>query len=525
MLACRRSIVLSAPFRVVRRVSTSSLQLGHDFLNSRKKSGVAFGNYEEHHDEESKECPQARLTTTRNPIPDFHDARTTFENKSTSELLRAATCFQACKIPLLVENAEGLLRTSRQLFGGRIVNAALKATFYGQFCAGEDERGIQPVVEKLNNAGVGAILDYAAENDDPVEGVVVHPGNRSGVETLAPGSKTAHDYDYRYETQCDQHVLMFLQCINDVSATSKGGENHGYAAIKLTALGNPNLLARLSTAIVETKRLFSIFDTNGDGFISRDEFETAYNHYFVDGDERIEEIFLEFDPLDTGFVDYIAWSTMFSTQDLPEMTKNCQAAGRLSDACPTDEEIDLLNAMWKRCLELGKEAAKIDVRLLFDAEQVRYQPAIDNIVVGLQRRFNVGDKPIIYNTYQCYLRDTPERLRTDAARSERFGYHFGAKVVRGAYMESERELSALLNQEGPIHPTIEETHKCYNDSVEYIIRHSSKSNLVVEVMCATHNETSIVKAIESMNSHGIDRMASTVSFAQLYGMSDKLVSS
>ena len=104
--------------------------------------------------------------------------------------------------------------------------------------------------------------------------------------------------------------------------------------------------------------------------------------------------------------------------------------GRLADACPTDEEITLLNCMYNRGRKLGKEASKCGVRLLIDAEQVRYQPAIDNLVLELQRQFNTGDIPIIFNTYQCYLKDSPERLRTDVARSERFQYHFGAKIVR-----------------------------------------------------------------------------------------------
>lgn len=196
----------------------------------------------------------------------------------------------------------------------------------------------------------------------------------------------------------------------------------------------------------------------------------------------------------------------------------------MTDACPTDEEIELLNAMYDRGRRLGREAAERDVRLLIDAEQVRYQPAIDNLVLELQRQFNVKDKPIIYNTYQCYLRDSPERLRTDVARSERFKYHFGAKLVRGAYMESERELAASLDLPDPIHPTIEDTHKCYDESVDYLLDHSTRSDLNVEVMCATHNQTSILNAIESMNAYGIDRRTSTICFAQLYGMSDQLVS-
>ena len=208
-------------------------------------------------------------SNARNPIPDFNDARITYESKSTKELLRAAACFQSCKIPILVENAESLLRASRSIFGGRIVDAVLKETVYGHFCAGEDQERIRPVIQKLEKSGVGSILDYAAENDGPVEGVGDDPNTLRADQVV-----TAREYDYESEAKCDQHVSTFIQCINDVASSM--GENHGYAAIKITALGNPKLLARLSTAIVEAKRLFAVFDSTGDGLISREEFELGY---------------------------------------------------------------------------------------------------------------------------------------------------------------------------------------------------------------------------------------------------------
>ncbi len=180
--------------------------------------------------------------------------------------------------------------------------------------------------------------------------------------------------------------------------------------------------------------------------------------------------------------------------------------------------------MYDRGRRLAEEASELGVRLLIDAEQVRYQPAIDNLVLELQRQYN-SKKPVVYNTYQCYLRDAPERLRTDVSRSERFGYHFGAKLVRGAYMESERELARAQNRNDPIHANIQDTHKCYNDAVDYLLKHSTQSTQKVEIMCATHNKESIVRAIERMNVYGIDQTSPTISFAQLYGMSDPLVSS
>ena len=48
-----------------------------------------------------------------------------------------------------------------------------------------------------------------------------------------------------------------------------------FAAIKVTALGNPVLLERWSTVLSEIRSSFQEFDQDGDGFITFDEFKTA----------------------------------------------------------------------------------------------------------------------------------------------------------------------------------------------------------------------------------------------------------
>jgi proline dehydrogenase len=473
----------------------------------------------------------ATSSQAKNPIPDFSNAHAAYAHQSTAALYRSLLTFSICQVPLLVRHAEPLLSVTRRLLGDTWTDRLLQMTLFGHFCAGTNRETMHPAITTLEQAGIGSILDFAAEDDgETADSAPKLPPTQARLvmDTLPiPESEerkltNSRVYDYQSEAQCDQHVEDFVQCIRDVAALGKDG----YAAVKVTALGSPDLLKRMSTAIYEAKQLFAKFDVNGDGLIEEDEFEEGYRQYFTNDESAIRELKEQLRCAKTGRLDYITWSMTLTPRDLPRITKACREEGPLSLATPTKEEIVLIERMYERGRTLAEEAAAHGTRLLIDAEQVRFQPAIDNLVLDLQQTYNstdMTDFPLIYNTYQCYLRDSLDRLRLDVERSERYDYHFGAKMVRGAYLENERLLAEERSYPDPIHETIEETHNCYNEAVDMLLEHAAAQNgKHTEIMMATHNQESLEKAIASMNIHGIDRRAATTAFGQLYGMADNL---
>ena len=84
------------------------------------------------------------------------------------------------------------------------------------------------------------------------------------------------------------------------------------------------------------------------------------------------------------------------------------------------------------------------------------------------------------------LQDTYDRVMANLELMQRLGFHFGAKIVRGAYMTMERNRAADMGYDDPIHNSYEDTCRMYDQVADTMLHLASRTP--AEVMIASHNE-------------------------------------
>jgi len=164
-----------------------------------------------------------------------------------------------------------------------------------------------------------------------------------------------------------------------------------------------------------------------------------------------------------------------------------------------------------------QKAYDLDVRIFIDAEESWIQNAIDDLATSMMRKYN-NEKAIVYNTLQMYRWDRVAFLKQSYADAENGNYCLGLKIVRGAYMEKERERAQELGYSSPIQKDKISCDKDYDFALAYCINHIDKISL-----CAgTHNEESSLNLIDLMKENNILKDDKRVYFSQLLGMSDHI---
>lgn len=180
------------------------------------------------------------------------------------------------------------------------------------------------------------------------------------------------------------------------------------------------------------------------------------------------------------------------------------------------EKADYTKAL-ARVNAICKSAYEANVPLFIDAEDSWFQDAIDRMVNAMMAMYN-KEKAIIFNTLQMYRHDRLAFLKKTHQEGIAGGYYIGIKLVRGAYMEKERERAEKEGYPSPIHATKAATDTDYDLALTYMVE-----NIDRFAICAgTHNEQSSLHLINLLAAKGIEKSDSRVHFAQLLGMSDHI---
>jgi len=167
--------------------------------------------------------------------------------------------------------------------------------------------------------------------------------------------------------------------------------------------------------------------------------------------------------------------------------------------------------------QICKAAFDSSVPLFIDAEETWIQDGIDRIIRQMSLKYN-SKRAIVYNTIQMYRHDRLAFLKNEIKHSNENNYVLGMKIVRGAYMEKERERAEKLGYPSPIQPNKEASDRDYNSALELSLNNIEN----VSICAGTHNEDSSAFLAELLLKHNISKNDPRVYFAQLLGMSDHI---
>ncbi|GMH35956.1 hypothetical protein BSKO_03824 [Bryopsis sp. KO-2023] len=419
----------------------SALENPSGALLARHKSGIVLGEgsrdaYFEHPSIALNGNPaESYLERPSSEVVDFENTQTAYVGRPASDLMLGLAVFKMCSFRSFVDNADVVLATMNRCFGNDLVTWAVRQTFFTHFCGGiEQASQLDSVFDRLHRAGIGTILFYSAE-----------------LESTSHMTKQEAEKLFLENAQ---------ELIGSIHAASKA-PGARFAAIKLTAMTDHNLLTKLTEA-------------------------------FINKGRNLKEL---------------------------EATVDAIRSGEPGDGHLNLEDVEQLDALYTKVQEIGRTASELGVKVFIDAEQTWIQPGIDYVALKAQRQFNTSGV-VFMNTYQCYLKNSHGWLNDDLETARSNNFIFGGKLVRGAYIQAEKKRADKMGLESPIHNEKLHTDENYDRCVENILE-SMASGTSAEMVVASHNCTSVEKAVGKMSALGLGSNA-PVYFAQLYGMADFL---
>lgn len=183
----------------------------------------------------------------------------------------------------------------------------------------------------------------------------------------------------------------------------------------------------------------------------------------------------------------------------------------------SESEKDEWMTIKKRFNVVCSKAFEYSIPVLIDAEESWMQSAADELVEEMMQKYN-DEQVIVFNTLQAYRWDRLDYLKNLHQRAKIKGFKVGMKLVRGAYMEKERERALSNGYKDPICIDKNATDMLYNEALKYMLSHLND----IVLFAGTHNEDSSYLLMDMMKEKALSENDKRIWFGQLYGMSDHI---
>jgi proline dehydrogenase len=180
-----------------------------------------------------------------------------------------------------------------------------------------------------------------------------------------------------------------------------------------------------------------------------------------------------------------------------------------------EEKIEWMRVK-KRFHAIGEAAYAKGFPLLIDGEESWMQDAADDLIEEMMEKYN-KERALVFNTLQMYRHDRLGYLKSLNERALKKGFFIGMKVVRGAYMEKERERAEAKGYESPICIDKRATDVNFDAAALYMM---DRPNMAL--FAGTHNEHSTYLVMDWAKKYNIEKKDKNLWFGQLYGMSDNI---
>ncbi len=248
-------------------------------------------------------------------------------------------------------------------------------------------------------------------------------------------------------------------------------------------------------------KVMSILDYSVEGAANEASFEKTLNTLlkiceFSEFQKQIP--FLVFKPTGIGRLDIFGKVSENTALSLSETEEWIKIKKRFDTICRAVAETD-------------------NLKIMVDAEESWSHAAVDSLTEEMMLKYN-KQRTVVFATIQLYLSnkyDYLEKLRDLGASNQ---IKIGVKLVRGAYMEKERDRAFAKGYESPVCKDKFTTDQNFENGTDYVL-----DNLdVFDLFLGTHNEISCKRLVQRMIDRSIGSMDHRIWFGQLYGMSDNI---